>query len=232
MKRLALAFAAAVAVLALGAGPAGATNECRGLQVCISVAGPWVLVPTSGTPRPHVEFQLTCPRRFIVGGLDAELSDRAIDIQFDGRLGSPVNPGVTTSTSAVFRATYAGARKNGAPSFRPRLGCIPASGGGGGIPTARRVFPPGQPTARHVRTVDLRPGLQHVTQRCAAGERLVRAARAVGFYTAAPPAPRLGRSVKTSQKLLATAVVVAARAGSLDGTRAVVQVAAVCSGGR
>ncbi len=28
--------------------PAGATNECRGLNPCVAVAGPWVVVPSSG----------------------------------------------------------------------------------------------------------------------------------------------------------------------------------------
>ena len=50
----------------------------------------------------RTEFQLDCPKRFIVGGLDAELSIRAIEIGFVGGLGSPVNPGITTTGSAVF----------------------------------------------------------------------------------------------------------------------------------
>ena len=42
MKRLVLL--AALSFAAVGAAPAGATNECNGLPVCVSVAGPWVLV--------------------------------------------------------------------------------------------------------------------------------------------------------------------------------------------
>jgi len=46
------ALAAAAAVLAT---PAGATNECKGFQVCVPVAGPWVVVPAAASvPRPRV----------------------------------------------------------------------------------------------------------------------------------------------------------------------------------
>ena len=89
MKRLLLLCGVLAAVLAAGAGPAQATNECRGLQVCVRVQGPWVVVPASlGTQRPAVQFQLSCPRGFVAGGLDAELSDRAIDMDFLCLLGS------------------------------------------------------------------------------------------------------------------------------------------------
>src|SRR5205085_1959652 len=83
-----LANGAAVVLAAPVAGvmPAAATNECRGLQVCVRVPGPWVVVPSSRSP---VQYQLSCPRGFVVGGLDAELSDRAVDIDFLGLLGSP-----------------------------------------------------------------------------------------------------------------------------------------------
>ena len=91
------------------AAPAGGADECEGLMVCVSVPGPWVVVPTgSSVPRPKVEYQLTCPRGYIVGGLDARLSHRAIDVGFLGRLGSPVNPGISTRRSVVFVASYVG----------------------------------------------------------------------------------------------------------------------------
>ena len=122
--------------------------------MCVRVAGPWVVVPASSvTPRPRVDFQLSCPRGFVIGGLDAELTDRAIDVEFVGRLGSPVNPGVTTSRSALFGATYAGAAPHG-PSFRPHLGCLPAVGrrvrARFHIRRPSAVFPPGEPTVRRV----------------------------------------------------------------------------------
>ena len=88
MRRAIVLLACAATVLA-GAGEARATNECRGLMVCVPVAGPWVIVPATR----HVQYQVACPRSYIIGGLDAELSHRAIDVTFPGRLGSPVNPG-------------------------------------------------------------------------------------------------------------------------------------------
>ena len=36
------------------------------------------------------------------GGTDAELTNRALDVVFRATLGSPVNPGISTSKSAVF----------------------------------------------------------------------------------------------------------------------------------
>lgn len=230
MTKLAVASTVVVAALALGAGSAGAARECDGLQVCVPVAGPWVVVPTSaGTPRPQVEFQLSCPRRYVVGGLDAELSQRAIDLTFLGRMGSPVNPGITTTRSAVFVASYVGSAARG-PTFRPHIGCMPASGGGTRIPTSASAFPPGEPLVRHVRTVRVHPGSTTVTAHCAAHERLIRATHAFGFFTRRPPSASLVSSISGSQSLSGRRVVVRVRGDAeLDGVRAVVQVQAVCS---
>src|SRR5207245_3938454 len=105
-----------------------------GLRVCVPVAGPWVVVPIGSTvPRPRVEYELSCPKGFVVGGLDAELTDRAIDVTFEALLGSPVNPGITTSRAALFVASTSGSADR-APSFRPHIGCLPGSGGGVRIP--------------------------------------------------------------------------------------------------
>ena len=234
MKRIAIVCTVAAAALAAGAGPAGATNECRGLQVCVRVAGPWVVVPASlATPRTAAQYQLTCPRGFIVAGLDAELSDRAIDIDFLGLLGSPVNPGTTTTRSAVFRGVFTGASTR-APTFRPHIGCIPAAGGGSG-PVPYRLpaaFPPGEPTIRRVRTVQIRAGASRAVASCGAGERLISGWHAVGFYTAAAPSAELIRSVTTVRIVRGGRVEVRVRAGAaVRGVRAVVQVGAVCGGG-
>ena len=103
MRRLLVVLVVSLGVLAVGAAPAGATRECEGLMVCVPRVGPWVVVPTGGgVPRPQVSYQLTCPKAHVVGGLDAELSARAIDVDFRGLLGSPVNPGITTARSVVY----------------------------------------------------------------------------------------------------------------------------------
>ncbi len=234
MKRLVLAAVLLAAAAAAGGAPVGATNECHGLQVCVRVAGPWVVVPAAvTTPRRPVDFQLSCPRGYVIGGLDAELSDRAIDIAFLGNLGSPVNPGVTTARSALFRATYVGSSPHG-PSFRPHLGCLPASGGGSG-PVPYRVaaaFPPGEPTVKRVRTVSLRPGIVRAVATCTTSERLISAWHAVAFYTPSAPPELLIQSVSATRRLLGRRVGVHVRStAAVQGVRAVVQVGAVCGGG-
>jgi hypothetical protein len=225
----------AAAALAAGVDTALATNECRGLNPCVPVAGPWVVVPVSrGASRPQVQFQLACPRGYVVGGLDAELTDRGIDVAFLGKLGSPVNPGITTSRTVVVAATYVGESAR-APSFRPHIGCTPAAGGGRRTPTAvSAVVPPGQPTVRRVRTVRLRPGAaQRVTVTCGAAEHLVGAYHARAFYTTKPPTAELIASLAATRSVRGDRVTVVARVdAALGPVRAVVQVAAVCAGGK
>ena len=232
MKRLAVAAAAAAAGLVLWVAPAGATDECRGLMVCVPVAGPWVVVPTGkGVPRPSVEYQLSCPRGFVVGGLDAELSSRGIDVQFRATLGSPVNPGISTSQAAVFSARFVGAAAR-APTFRPHIGCLPATGGGVRVPTAAGPFPVGRPATLRVKQVDLTPGTARVVQACKAGESLVGASHAIGFYSVLTPSESLVRSVSAVRSVSPGTVSVDVRAGSaVEGVRTVVQVGALCAGG-
>jgi hypothetical protein len=232
VKLVALVAAGVAATAALAAAPAGATNECRGLQVCVSLAGPWVVVPAgSALPRPRVEYQLSCPKGYVVGGLDAELTDAGIEVSFQALLGSPVNPGITTSRAAVFVATAVG-RPSPASSFRPHIGCVPSAGGGRRIPTVAHVVPPGHPSVRRVWTVRVRAGAHRLAKACASGETLVAASHAVGFYTGRPPSAALVSSVHASQVVRAGRVNVAVQAGpAVSGVRAVVQVDLTCAGG-
>jgi len=228
VKRGAVLVALACAALAAGATRAGATNECRGLRVCVRVVGPWVVVPAL---HARVEFQLSCPRRYVIGGIDAELSDPAIDIAFLGKLGAPIAPGITTTRKAVFVATFVGSTRR-AVTFRPHLGCVPSNGGGGGIPTAV-IVRPGQPAVRRVKTLRVVPGRTWaVAAGCASAERLVTGSHAVGFYTARPPAARLVRAVSTRQAFARDHVTVEVRGGALGRVRAIVQVSAICAGGK
>ncbi|HXG75303.1 MAG TPA: hypothetical protein VNJ53_01905 [Gaiellaceae bacterium] len=228
--------ARALAVLAVGAaalaaaGPAGSANECDGLMVCVSVPGPWVVVSTAGAvPRQETQFHLSCPRGHVVGGLDAELSVRPLDVRFLGNLGSPVNPGITTERAAVFVGTFVG-RSAPAATFRPFLGCVPATGGGVRVPTSAGVFRPGRPLVRRVRTVRVRPGSATVAVTCAGRERLVGAAHAVAFRTRRPPSASLVGTVSAERRIRAGRVVVRARGDAeLGGVRALVQVQAICA---
>lgn len=124
---------------------------------------------------------MKCPQGSIVGGVDARLTHREIDMTFSGLLGSPVNPGVTTRDEVVFTGTYTGAalRPGG---FRPFIGCIPTAGGGR-IPTAVK---PGSPTQVRVRAVSFR-GTTQATLSCARGERLVSATHAVALRSGREP---------------------------------------------
>lgn len=231
MKLLRTTWALVVAGTALAvAAPAGGASECDGFMVCVPVAGPWVVVPAgTGSQRQRVEFQMTCPRGYVAGGLDARLSVPAIDVGFLGTLGSPVNPGISTSRSVVFVGTYVG-RTDRAPSFRPLVGCIPSAGGGTRVPTAVSAFRPGRPVTRRVKTVRVRPGATTVVQRCASGERLVGASHAFAFSTRTPPSPSLVEGISGTRRHGSASVAVRVRGDAeLAGVRAVVQVHALCS---
>jgi hypothetical protein len=229
VRRAFVVVALVTAAFAARVGPAGATSECRGFMACVPVAGPWVVVPVSQkTPRPEVQYQLSCPRGFVVGGLDAELTDRAIELWFLGASGSPVAPGRTTSRTIVFVARYVGAGAR-APAFRPHAGCVPAQGGGRRTPASVvALVPPGRPTVRRVRTFRITTP-RAVAVGCRRGEHLVAAYSASGFRTAKPPTLELVASLSARPSLALDHITVAARGG---GGKAVVQVAAVCAGGR
>jgi hypothetical protein len=217
VKRAGLALAAVAAACAVVASPAAATNECKGLMVCVPIAGPWVLAAPG-----QVQFQLTCPKNFIVGGLDAELSSRGIDIGFVGSLGSPVNPGVTTSKEAVFLGRLVRGR-DAAPAFRPHIGCVPAQGGGARVPTAYHAFAPGKPSTRRVTQVVVGAGGRRILHRhCARGERLVAATHAVAFAT--PPTAAEARSVHVVQRISGGVVTLHVA----SATRTLVQLDLVC----
>jgi hypothetical protein len=221
------AAAAVVAGLAFtaAAAHAGAPNECRGLQDRVPEVGPWVVTPTAG-----VEVPAQLPPRFVVGGLDAELSDRAIDVSFAGVLGSPVNPGITTSAAAVFLGRFVG--RGGGASFRPHIGCIPAAGSGQRTPTAVHVFKPGTPTVRIVKDLAVSPGTRRLTTSCGPGRRLVRATHAVGFYTFTPPSAALIANLDVRQSVHAGRVRISVHAGAafrgLPAVAAIVQLDLVC----
>jgi hypothetical protein len=242
--RRAVVIAALLLVAPGAAGEAHAANECRGLDVCISVPGPWVAVPSAPARRAAVvHYQLSCPRRSVVGGLDAVLADRSIDVKFLGSLGSPVNPGITTGRSVVFVATYARQRRT---SFRPFIGCIPQSGGGGRETTsytpesrapesraAQAAVRP-RPPERRVRTLRVRAGEQpRLAARCRAGERLVGSSHAVAFRRPRPPSARIMSGVRVTRQVEGGRVEVsAARSAAVPrGARVEVQVHLLCARG-
>jgi hypothetical protein len=231
VKRLAVAVGFVLLALA-PASAARAANECEGLDVCISVPGPWVAVPAAPRGRTTtVYYRLSCPRGSVVGGLDAVRGDRALDVRFLGRLGSPVNPGITTTQSAVFVATYARARVT---FFRPFLGCIPTSGGGGRETTSIEASPrPAQPI-RRVRTLRVRAGQRgRLAFGCARGERLVDSSHAIAFRMPRAPSRTILAGASAVRRLRGTRVEVrASRTAAVPRrTRVEVQVHAICARG-
>lgn len=224
--RLVVAAAAVLAALAATAGHARAADECRGIPVCISVPGPWVVVAAPGavTASPASSWLLRCPVGTI-GGLDARLTRPEIDIAFDGLLGSPVSPGLTTSNAALFTGAYTGEPAL-ATAFRPFIGCIP-SAGGARTPT---VFRPGHPTIARVRAVPIAAGrTANVTFGCNPGERLVRSTRAVGIYGETAPSARDLGAVRLAGTVRDGRIVASATRPALPGRRVELQVVAICT---
>lgn len=222
--RLAVVTAVAALAFAAAAAPGGAQNECRGIQRCIPVGGPWVYVHGTAETR----FLLTCGSKGVVGGVDALATSTAVRVSFDGRLGAPVSPGVTTTRGALFRGRVVG-KASGA--FEPWVGCIPANGGGGRSTVSARVAP-GPSLTLVARIVVVTPGeVKTASISCPAGEKLVDGWHAVAFRT--KKAPAFADAVRVharhglaGRKVVAT--VTATDALSIDA-HAVVQIGAECA---
>jgi hypothetical protein len=232
-RRLVVLALAAAAVAGFGPSEASAGTECEGLIVCIPVKGPWVQVQGGGTP---TYYQLSCPGRDqIIGGLDA---DRAgpLELSFLGTLGGPVGPGVTTSRSAVFVARTT----RSLAGFRPLLGCIPASGGGGRARTsyepkrklmAAAPVPIPDATIRRVEDVRLKDTpSERVSHKCLAGERLLAWSTAIAFRRDRPLALSALGSVRATARRAGSRVAVRVRSGITrpEGVRVELQIHAIC----
>jgi hypothetical protein len=223
------ALASLVVALSLAAAFApvgGATNECHGITACIRVPGPWVLVPPPST----VRYLLACPGgRSIVGGLDAQATSRAVRVDFEGRLGAPVQPGLTTTRYALFRAVSTSARPQ---AFQPLLGCVPTQGGGGRSTVSARVTPAGPSLEFRSRIVVIGPGqLRFAKISCKPGEKLAGSWDALAFRVKQPPRLESGSLVSVTRRIAGKQVVVTASAtdGLSIDLRAVVQVGAECA---
>ncbi len=232
MRRAVLLTSIALAsvVGAIAAPPAGAADECRGLRVCLPVAGPWVVVMPG---RDGVEWELACPvRGYIVAGTDARLATPDVHVSILGRTGSPVGPGVTTGRSIVFHAVRASSVR-AATSVRPFIGCIPSSGSGGRSLTAFGALGPGQRPSETifsvVVTVPVRTGMQAVRATCPPASRLFDGTTAIGFDQASPPTGAQRASVSVRRTIVGNDVLVRVRATSAAGPQARAQVRALCT---
>lgn len=231
MRRLGAAVALTLALAASTAAAAGAADECRGLPVCLPVAGPWVVVPPAG----DVAFELACPLRgYVAAGIDVRLSTPEIDVSFRGETGSPVSPGVTTRSTVLFNA-HSTASMPRRSTFRPFVGCVPTSGGGGRSQTSYAATPAGglrprRPLERIVVTRRVLEGTVLVRARCVRGARLLGSSHAVAFRTAQPPPAAVLGAVRVSRAEVGNAVVARASVspGALGGAVAEVQLHAIC----
>jgi hypothetical protein len=232
VKGLLAAIFVVATVAAVFPAVGGATNECKGIQDCISVPGPWVLI----VPGRRTEYLLSCPNgNGVVAGLDSQATSSNVRVSFDGQLGAPVSPGVTTTRNALFHALTLSSHRE---SFQPFLGCV-RGGGGGGRSTvsarspAAKPTPAGAPLDRHAQTVVLRPGLvRSASVRCPAGERLAGSWSALAFRTKNPPDLAQANDVELQRVVVtkgkATVTALATDALSPDA-RAVVQVGVECA---
>jgi hypothetical protein len=224
---------ALTAALLVSATPGGAADagECKGLRTCIPVIGPWVAIPAPGGLATTTSWKLICPQG-IVGGVDARASEDAVAVEFPGILGSPINPGITTAGSLVFRGTYSG-RAARPTSYQPFIGCIPTPGGG---PRTRVSFnpaaaiKPGQPITTRIKSFNVEPGvLGRATLSCKPTEHLLAGAHSVGLYTQGPPTKVQIAAVHVIRVQRGNQVLVSATSKLLGHIRAVVQVQAVCA---
>lgn len=216
---------------ALSAGPAVAADECNGLPVCLPVAGPWVVVPPGG-----VDFELACPLAgYVIGGTDARVATRDVDVSFRGETGSPVGPGVTTRRSVVFGAARARVG-GGASSFRPFIGCIPTSGGGGraltGVASHAAGIEPTRPLRSVVVNIPLTRESRTVRVACPTGSRLVGSTSATAFRQALPPSAAQLGAVRVQRAVVDGVVVARLTSTEAAGSRAEVQVRALCARAR
>ena len=218
-------------VAALSAGTARAADECKGLQVCVPVEGPWVAVSAAGA-----DWELVCPLPgYIVGGTDARVAARDVDVSFRGENGSPVGPGVSTRRSLVFHGMRTAAG-SGTSSFKPFIGCIPTSGGGGraltGVFASGIGIKPAQPLFSVVVTSAVVRRSQVVRASCPRSARLVGATHAVGFDQTTPPTGAQRGAVRVTRSLVEGVVVARVKSTAAAGAFAKVQVRALCAKGR
>jgi hypothetical protein len=236
LRLVALVVVAIVAAAGPGAGTGRAADECRGLQVCLPVPGPWVAIPApAGGAASTAVWQMRCPLRgYIVAGVDARVTDRTIDVSIRGENGAPISPGVTTGREVVFTAVYSGGARR-PTAFQPFIGCIPTSGGGARGETAvRRVaaFAPVKPIERRVVERRLVSGAStRVVGGCPPGSRLLGAEHAFAFRIGNEPGATLLTAVRTRQTVAARRVtVVASVAPSVpQGLPVQLQVHALCT---
>lgn len=221
----------ATVLAALSAGNAGAADECKGLNVCLPVTGPWVVVPAGG-----VDYEIACPLRgYVVAGTDARVADPDVDVSFRGEPGSPVGPGVTTRRSVVFHAsrTRSGA---GTTSFQPFIGCIPTNGEGGraltGVATPTAGRKPAQTQFSVVVNAPVRGRSRTVRASCPTARQFLGSTYAITFRQPLPASAAQRAAVGVRRSVVGGVVVARVTATPAAGSHVEVQLRVVCARAR
>ena len=216
------------AVLAVAAAPAGATNECRGLQVCVPITGPWVLASVGA----EVQYQLPCPtplrRRRARRRAQHPRHRRQLPRRTRQSGQSRDHDDDSRRLPRAARARHdRGGELPSARRLRSRIRRRPADPDLAARVPARQAAAAGDDGDPDPR------GHAALRRDCAAGERLVSATHAIGFYTDTPPTRALAGSVAVTQSVSAGRLHVSVHAGPAAGeVRSVVQVDLVCVAGR
>jgi hypothetical protein len=228
MSLLRTVLVVALAALAAGAcaGSGSAATACSGLQRCILVPGPWVIVPANG----EVKYLLVCPDKAIAAGTEALVTSQQVQVSFDAILGSPVAYGRSTNYEVLFRAVSASHTPG---AFQPSLGCLPTPSGVRNT-TGVTPVPAGTPLTLDAASITAVPGASRSgSLGCGGTGTLVDSWTAVAFATPAPPKLALASSVEVTSAIRDGHALASVRGtdGLTLADRAVVQLGVRCTSG-
>ena len=169
--------------------PPSPRKECHNVNHCLSVIGPWVVVPASGqaTLAARVPEAARLRRRH----RHARELERG-RVWFDGQIGSPVGQASRPAPFLLFHAVTTNAPSRRVPAHG-RLHQAPPPTTGRSTVSARQSGPlpgtnAGQPLDLFAKTVVLTAGtVQRRTATCAKGERLVGSWAQLAFGSEDPP---------------------------------------------
>jgi hypothetical protein len=232
LSRLTLVMGAAC-VPALFAAPALAggpvqTIECQGSSNCRTATGPWVQVPAPSlivaANQVTATWAQNCGGDWNVG---VDWRPDPNDVRQDVVVLYQQTPGNLILDPGAFGVEYLAYNTNTsrALTFQPLLGCSPNP-----PPVRAAASRAGGRHVSRVRTATLRPSRAHtITHGCRAGERLVRSAHGIGFFTERAPSAQQLAQVSSTRRHVRGRVVVRVRTGAgIGGAPVRTQVHAVC----
>jgi hypothetical protein len=166
-------------------------KECHSVNNCVSLIGPWVVVPARG----QATYLLECPAKQhagFVGGTDTRTSSPAVRVWFDGQIGSPIKQNITTGAALLFHAVTTNGK---AGTFEPVIGCVRLrnqSPGRSTVSARHAAAAPGTaagpPLDFSARLLVLVPGTKQTKiTSCAKGAKLVDSWKALAFSAENPP---------------------------------------------